>query len=140
MATVKNDYELIRKALDRPRRYDGVELELTVSFPSYPEKVEDEVAHVLGLLVGDAVEYSVITYPGNVSFQLFVQQKLADWIEDSWDDIHRVGATCKINGTWIFAMTQHFELQGTSANWVPSTHYGVILEKIDIATCEEKQF
>ena len=44
MATVKNDYEMLRKALDRPRRYVGVELELTVPFPSYAEKVEDEVA------------------------------------------------------------------------------------------------
>lgn len=138
MATVKNDYEMLRKALDRPRRYVGVELELTVSFPSYAEKVEDEVACALGLVIGDAVEYSVVVHPENLTFQVFAQGDLADLLEEKWDAVHRLGSLCEVKGRWIFGVTEHFEAQGTGARWFQTSHYGLYLETLAIADREEK--
>lgn len=123
------DVTLLKKALLRPRRYQGFPLTFTGEMIGSAERVEDDVAQSLGLTPGDAVVYQVLV--GQMAVDLFAQGVVADWIEDHWQELHRVGTNWKLSGTWLFGVTWSLEIVNSGTEqWMPASHFGLLLEDI----------
>lgn len=123
------DITLLKKALLRPRRYQGFPLTFTGEMIGSAERVEDDVAQSLGLTPGDAVVYQVLV--GQMAVDLFAQSDAADWLEDHWAELHRVGSHWTFSGTWLFGVTWAFEIVNSGTEqWTPTSHFGLFLEKI----------
>ena len=126
-----NDRELLSRALLRPRRYQGFPLTFTGEMIGSAERVEDDMAQSLRLTPGDAVVYQVLV--GQMAVDLFAQDNVADWMQDHWSELHRVGAHWTFSGTWIFGITWAFEsVNSGTEQWMPACHFGLLLDDIPV--------
>lgn len=125
---------LLKKALLRPKRYAGLALEAMVCIFNAPERVEDEVAHVLSLPVGDAVELETICFLEDghaVNVPLFACGEVADWLDRKLPLESEPQRGWHIRGRWLFGITYEEVCFGNgNVSTMPVSHFGLLVEDI----------
>ena len=131
----KDSYDIYRRFMMRPAKYDGTELVLTIKLLTSENRggLRADLCKVFGLKAGDAMyTMAYVEEPrkggpvfGNKKVAVFAQGAAADWLEDMTTDII-IKARVKLS----FRMLREVEGRGDNSLVVDNMYARIILLEV----------